>query len=310
MKHFELVLIGHPDKVCDGIANVIKDANPNGRNAIEVCWFNDTIVIGGETDKVWSLVGLETYVNKYLNDVIGVNCDEPFGIRVINKLNTQSNEIDDIAQEDYTGDNGIFYGGYDKTYTPVIDRMKRFCAKLDKDTLNSFGYKTDGKFIFSVYPNGDVARMTLNVAADISEPHEDELRKFIFGKFDYTLDLKINPKGNWYKCFGFADAGLTNRKIACDTQCGLFHNGGGGLMGKDLSKPDVTINLWLTQEAKIECLSRKLQHLELKAYSVIGDKIIHVTSATDGVNYSKYVDFNQMKQQVKKINVFGGIIDE
>jgi S-adenosylmethionine synthetase len=34
----ELVLVGHPDKVCDGIAEEIKKKNPGGRNAIEVSW--------------------------------------------------------------------------------------------------------------------------------------------------------------------------------------------------------------------------------------------------------------------------------
>ena len=47
MKTFELVLGGHPDKVCDIIAEALK-SKVDGKSAIEVAWFNNTIVVGGE----------------------------------------------------------------------------------------------------------------------------------------------------------------------------------------------------------------------------------------------------------------------
>lgn len=303
LKAFELVLRGHPDKVCDRVSQAICDSNKGGRNAIECMWGNNLFVISGETDYQWDTKKLTKLVKDLLINEIGLTTTEASGIEILNNLNIQSPEINEIVGENGTGDNGIYFGGYHKVYSPVIAKMKEMCNALTAKVLKEWGYRTDGKFIFHVTPKGEITDLTLNIASFKNKKvDETALVAFIHTFTGPTTSIEINPKGAWHKCFGFADCGLTGRKLACDGTCGLFSHGGGAMFGKDISKADVTIPLYLTLLAKYQNKGKRV--CTFSASSIIGDEMIDVYK--DDKFFAK-IPFSSMKSIINSgtLNIFG-----
>lgn len=303
-RSFELVLVGHPDKVCDLVSKTICDANKGGRNAIECCWGNKLFVVSGETDRQWSDDHLCELVRRVLHD-IGLTDEEVSSIEIRNNLNVQSSEINSIVGERGTGDNGIYFGGYHKVFSPVISRLKDLCVALSAPVLKEWGYRTDGKFIFTVNKRGNITDLTINCASFANlplGPNRVALESFIRAFADAETTVIVNPKGDWHKCFGFADCGLTGRKLACDGSCGLFSHGGGALFGKDISKADVTVPLYLTHLAKENIGHKKV--CGFSAASIIGDTNLEVFK--DGKSFG-VIPYATMKEYVagKELNPFG-----
>lgn len=118
------------------------------------------------------------------------------------------------------GDNGIFKG------MPLTEEQKEL-SEIARKIYDAF--PTDGKYIL----NGD--RLIIcqsnagNAALQLMYP-----------------TATVNPLGEWT---GGADvdAGATNRKLGSDMADGVT---GGGLHGKDLSKADVSVNIWCFLEAQ------------------------------------------------------------
>lgn len=305
IKSFELVLRGHPDKICDLVSNEICKANAGGRNAIECMWGNHLFIVSGETDKTWTDKKLEKFVKDILSFDVGLTYDELSNITVLNNLNIQSNEINSIVGDSGAGDNGIFFGGYHKVYSPVIRNMKKLCAHLTAEVLSDWGYRTDGKFIFDVDSKGNIVKLVMNCASfKDSKPDDVAFTTFIRIFTGSQTKISINPKGDWNNCFAFADCGLTGRKLACDGTCGLFSHGGGAMFGKDLSKADVTVPLFLNLLAEQAVGRRKV--CSLSASCIIGDIMIHVYR--DG-KYFKSFEYEYMKSVVgsRDLDIFGAL---
>jgi S-adenosylmethionine synthetase len=109
-------------------------------------------------------------------------------------------------------------------------------------------YPTDGKYILS-----DGRLIICQSHAKTSDlrqtyPHAD-----------------INPLGDWTGGPD-VDTGATNRKLGSDMADGVT---GGGLHGKDLSKADVSVNIWCHLEAQ-QCKT------EVQASCAIGDTEVEV----------------------------------
>lgn len=303
LKAFELVLVGHPDKVCDLVSKTLCDANKGGRNAIECMWGNKLFVVSGETDKQWLIGEVEDVVRGVLSNTVGLMQGELDGIEIINNLNIQSAEINEIVGNVGTGDNGIYFGGFHKVYSRVIARMKELCAALTAKVLAEWGYRTDGKFIFYVDKKGNIVDLIINIASFEKRVHDPfALTSFIHTFTGAETRVCVNPKGDWHKCFGFADCGLTGRKLACDGSCGLFSHGGGAMFGKDVSKADVTVPIYLQHLALSNIGNKKV--CEFSASSIIGDAVLDVYK--DGKPF-KRVPFVEMKEFVREgeLDIFG-----
>ena len=118
------------------------------------------------------------------------------------------------------GDNGIFKG------MPVTEEQK----ELSQIARNIFSvYPNDGKYIL----DGD--RLILCQ----SNAPSDALRKLY-------PDAEINPLGDWTGGTD-VDTGVTNRKLGSDMADSVT---GGGLHGKDLSKADVSVNIYAFLKAQ------------------------------------------------------------
>jgi len=118
------------------------------------------------------------------------------------------------------GDNGIFKG------VPVTEEQKALC-EIAKSVYHT--YPSDGKYII------DEARLILCQ----SNVRTEELQKL------YPT-AEVNPLGDWTGGTD-VDSGATNRKLGSDMADSVT---GGGLHGKDLSKADVSANIYAWLKAQ------------------------------------------------------------
>ena len=113
------------------------------------------------------------------------------------------------------GDNGIFRG------VPVSGEQHNL-TRIAQDLYDEYG--CDGKYIM----DGD------RLIICQSNVSTDELRA------EYPR-AEVNPLGDWTGGTD-VDTGATNRKLGSDMADSIT---GGGLHGKDLSKADVSVNIWV-----------------------------------------------------------------
>ena len=135
----------------------------------------------------------------------------------------------------------------------------------------------DGKYI--VNGSGKLASPDFDVTVCQSHmPQADNAELTEHLQRNYGIrDVIINPLGEWTGGPD-VDCGATNRKLGSDMGDGVT---GGGLHGKDLSKADVSVNIWCYLE------SIRTGH-QVTASCSIGDETVN------GVPYAKIVERARM----------------
>lgn len=270
-KTAESVCEGHPDKLCDKIADAVLDAylykDKGAHVAVEVMAVGHRIIVAGEItstakvniqsvvwrvlDKVgmssfWRLV--QVYVRKQSPDIAGgVN-------RSLENRNGDTSWYSSLG----AGDQGTVYGyaikeaGYEYLPLPLVFAHD-ICRKLDSCRKSGLIHSIlpDGKAQVTIeYHDGKPARVK-NIVVSIQHKPEVELEQLrsevianvlwpVFEKFpfDEETEILVNPSGRFVKGGPDADTGLTGRKLMVDTYGGLAHHGGGALSGKDPTKVD------------------------------------------------------------------------
>lgn len=270
-KTAESVCKGHPDKLCDLIADGILDEclrnDKNSRVACEVMATGHKIIVAGEiTCK--KKIDIRLSVRETLRKV-GYN---PLLYVIYVYVHRQSTDISDGVNKaveirnknslDFfdsvgAGDQGTVYG-YATNETrnnlplPVV-LANNICKELDlamhNGTIDKIG--PDGKAQVTVeYENGKPKRIS-NIVVSVQHRADKslkDLRKEIISEILYPLfnkygmntetEILINPSGKFVKGGPSADTGLTGRKIMVDTYGGLAAHGGGAFSGKDPTKVD------------------------------------------------------------------------
>ena len=266
----ESVCLGHPDKLCDYIADSILDEclklDKSSRVACEVMATKGTIIVAGEitcSKRVW----IRSIVNRALRDV-GYN---PLRFIIYNFTHRQSKDISagvskalEARNGDNTpfsnlgaGDQGTVYGyANDETDDllplPLILSHK-ICKRLDyvrkyhllPDIL------PDGKAQVTVeYEDGKPRRIKTIVVSvqhkadkNLKDLEEEIIAQVLHPAlasfpFDDKTEILINPSGRFVEGGPSADTGLTGRKLMVDTYGGLALHGGGAFSGKDPTKVD------------------------------------------------------------------------
>lgn len=299
MKTFELVLLGHPDKTCDIIAESIKSIS-GPKKAVEVVWFDNTIIIGGEVSNIPTH---EEIADKTLEVLKKLDYTEE--IYIYSSLQKQSEEIIKAVQFG-AGDNGIFIAGYDKKWTPIQKQLKDLSFTIS-GIAKDYDYRTDGKFIATFYEDGTLAYFTINIAKHETQNEENKkhfvkylnhLLKQQFKISDLFDGALVNPRGEWMKCGGFADSGLTGRKLACDNSLGLFRQGGGAFFGKDITKADYSVPIYLSNLARVYAKKHNYDNVELHAHTIIGDEKVKIF--TDNGVFVEETSFTTIKNYAKE----------
>ena len=211
---FEKVNPAHPDKIADRIAGALVDLayqkEEDPRIAVDVLVGHGRCHIISEA----SVKLTEGEVKKIVWRIAGLR--EVNYLEVPQDRHLANNQMKEIR----CGDNGIFRGGL------VTQEQKDLC-RIAKELYEDYG--TDGKYIL------DGKRLI------ICQSHADseELIKM------YTR-AEINPLGPWTGGLD-VDSGATNRKLGSDMADSVT---GGGLHGKDLSKADVSVNIYAWLKAQ------------------------------------------------------------
>lgn len=212
---YEKVNPSHPDKVADRIAGALVDLaysrEENPRVAVEV-------LIGHS----YCYIIAESSVDFSFEDVIPI-VDRIAGKGIITRLlckqqdsHLASNQVGAFR----CGDNGIFKGCQ-------VTKEQAHLAMIMRNLYDDF--PTDGKAVI----DGSALTICQSNATKVDIMHA-------LGTYAPDCTATVNPLGYWTGGLD-VDTGATNRKLGSDMGDAVT---GGGLHGKDLSKADVTVNIY------------------------------------------------------------------
>lgn len=245
----------HPDKVADRIAGAIVDLayikQENPKIAVEV-------LIGHGVANVIIESSVKLTEGEVTAIVERITGRDDIYIALIRKEQDKylaKNQMGNIR----CGDNGIFKG------VPLTDEERKL-SKIAHDIYAK--YPTDGKYI--------LANEKLIICQSCA--NKDELQN------EYQTAI-INPIGDWSGGTN-VDAGATNRKLGSDMAQSIT---GGGLHGKDLSKADVSVNIYAFLKAQATGKPVEL-------FCTIGDEDI------DGKPYAEIVEI--ARSYIKELGGF------
>ena len=273
----ESVTEGHPDKVCDQVADALLDAyleqDPLTRSAIEVAACTGLVMIMGQVTST-ATVDVQTVVRRTLRE-IGYSGTAGFDANSVGVLTAMEGQSPDIAQgvdqaleardaaaaEDAdrtgAGDQGMMFG-YACDETPELMPLPIALAHLLAEALaqarksRRLPYlRPDGKTQVTIeYRDGRPVRVDAIVISTQHAPEVSletiaaDLRRTVVqpvvpqGWLDGRSRLFFNPTGRFVVGGPHGDTGLTGRKIIVDTYGGFARHGGGAFSGKDPTKVD------------------------------------------------------------------------
>lgn len=204
----------HPDKIADRIAGAIVDyayeVSDNPKIATEILIGHNVCHIIIETSEVLSSNKIAKIVHRIAGDI------ETDLIMVAQDKELSKNQNKKIR----CGDNGIFKG------VPITNEEKELSI-IAREIYKQ--YPSDGKYVL------DGERLIICQSNATREELKTEFP-----------DATINPLGSWTGGTD-VDTGATNRKLGSDMAQSVT---GGGLHGKDLSKSDVSINIYAFLKAQ------------------------------------------------------------
>ena len=266
----ESISEGHPDKVCDQIADTVLDEclskDENSRVACEVFASDNYIVVGGEiTCK--SKINYENIVKNVLKK-IGYDKEELgtdyHSVKVNVLVKEQSADISmGVSQkkdeEIGAGDQGIMFGyatNETEGYMPLAISIAHKLVRIAKEKKKNGEFKwarPDMKSQVTIdYTDKNNIRIDTILMSCQHDPDyiEEEFKNYIvegimkpvarsFGLND-DFKIYINPTGRFVIGGPTGDTGVTGRKIIVDTYGGACAHGGGAFSGKDPSKVDRT----------------------------------------------------------------------
>ena len=214
----EKVSPAHPDKVADRIAGAIVDLaykkNENPKVAVEVLIGHGVCHVIAETSETFTNEEVDAIVKRIAGDI------ELDLVVVPQDVHLSKNQSEKLR----CGDNGIFKG------VPLTYNEKKLSA-IARDIYKD--YPTDGKYILT----DDKL-----IICQSNAKSEDILVKSI----GLSEQIVVNPLGEWTGGTD-VDTGATNRKLGSDMAQSVT---GGGLHGKDLSKADVSVNIYAFLKAQ------------------------------------------------------------
>ena len=250
---FEKVNPKHPDKQADCIAGAIVDLayknKENPKIAVEVLLGHGDCHVIIETDCKLDVEEIKSAINRIAGEV---KADVEIVEQDIHLSNNQKEKI-------RCGDNGIFKG------VPTSEEEKKL-STIAREIYRNYPY--DGKYILD---RDKLIICQSNVST--------EILKSIYPR------AIVNPLGNWTGGFN-VDTGATNRKLGSDMGRAVT---GGGLHGKDLSKADVSVNIYAHLKAQKE-------NRDIELSCAIGDEFV------GGKAYEEIVEI--AKDYVKSIGGF------
>lgn len=298
----ESVTEGHPDKICDFVADSILDAllneDPKSRSAVEVTAEPGAMHIMGEITSKAS-PNFEKIARRCIAKIGYTRPEYGFDAKSVNitcSIHEQSPDIAmgvdaaaDGSKDVGAGDQGMMFGyACDETteLMPLSITLAHAltCRLTEVRKSGLLPYlRPDGKAQVTVeYVDGAPIRVDTVVVSAQHDPdidmkvlRKDILERVVFPVIDAKLldentKYYINPTGRFVLGGPAADTGLTGRKIICDTYGGIGHHGGGAFSGKDATKVDRSAAYMARHVAKTAVAAGAAKQLELQLSYAIG----------------------------------------
>lgn len=298
----ESVTEGHPDKICDFVADSILDAllneDPKSRSAVEVTAEPGAMHIMGEITSKAS-PNFEKIARRCIAKIGYTRPEYGFDAKSVNitcSIHEQSPDIAmgvdaaaDGSKDVGAGDQGMMFGyACDETTElmplsiTLAHALTCRLTEVRKSVLLPY-LRPDGKAQVTVeYVDGAPIRVDTVVVSAQHDPdidmkvlRKDILERVVFPVIDAKLldentKYYINPTGRFVLGGPAADTGLTGRKIICDTYGGIGHHGGGAFSGKDATKVDRSAAYMARHVAKTAVAAGAAKQLELQLGYAIG----------------------------------------
>ena len=213
----EQVSNGHPDKICDQIADAIVtdilQHDRNARVAIECLLKKSQLFIAGEVTTDY-----RPNYNQIVHDVfnrigaekLGWNLTELLRIGIL--VDKQSPDIALGVDKGGAGDQGIMYG----------------YATNETAEQMPIPYMVATKFL-QLLKNHPSKMFRADAKAQVSYDYGTGRITTFLCSVQHSPDVEVSD---------FRHCGVTGRKLACDTYGGIGRMGGGALSGKDPTKVD------------------------------------------------------------------------
>ena len=273
----ESVTEGHPDKLCDQIADSVLDAcfeqDPMSRVACEVATKTGFVMLLGEIT-TQAFVNFDDLVRRVVKEIGYDNCELGFDGKtcgVLSAIASQSPDIDlgvsksmeakggdqDAIDLVGAGDQGMMFG-YACNETQQLmpmpiylaHKLTRRLAEVRKSGKLPW-LRPDGKSQVTIeYAFGKPKRIDTVLVSTQHSPEvshaditEGVMEHIILPSMppemvDKNLKIFVNPTGRFVIGGPMGDAGVTGRKIIADTYGGMGRHGGGAFSGKDPTKVD------------------------------------------------------------------------
>lgn len=333
----ESVTEGHPDKVCDRIADSVLDAalagDPDSRIACEVCCTTGLVVVMGEftTD---TYIDVQKIARDAIRDVGYTDAAYGFDYKtcaVVTAIDEQSSDIamgvnaalekregnEDVADSVGAGDQGMMFGyatNETEEFMPLpitlAHALTKKLALLRKSGELPY-LRPDGKAQVTVaYSNGKPLYVDTVV---VSTQHDEGVDRLTLqadvvekvvkavvpeNLLRPTTKYYVNPTGSFVIGGPHGDSGVTGRKIIVDTYGGSCPHGGGAFSGKDPTKVDRSASYYARYVCKNVVAAGLAERVQIQVAYAIG-KAEPVSLNVDTFGTSRYTDA-QILSAIKK----------
>ena len=261
----ESVTEGHPDKLCDFIADSVLDAflekDKNSRVACEVMAGKGEILVTGEITST-AKVDIEGVIRNAIKEVGYNDANTGIDYKTCDIEINISQQSPDIAlgtndEVGGAGDQGIIFGfACDETKEcmplpiSLAHRLAKRLAEVRKSGELKY-LRPDGKTQVTVEYEDDKPKRVEAIVVSTQHTEEieqEQLRRDVMQNvikhvipanlLDNETKYFINPTGRFIIGGPLGDSGLTGRKLMVDTYGGYARHGGGAFSGKDPTKVD------------------------------------------------------------------------